>query len=99
MKKQKIKEEVKYNFNWTYGVSIDTLITDLAELKHLGVTEIEIEPYESYGSAGVEIKAFIERLETDEEVEKRIQKENEWQESIRNRKLKEYEKLKTELGL
>ena len=99
MEKKAIKEKVNFNFDWTYGVSIDKLIDDLKELKKLGVTRLELEPYESYGCAGLEIEAFIERLETDEEVEKRIERKKEIDEHNKIVKQQQYERLKMELGL
>ena len=99
MEKKLIKEKVNYDFDWTYGVPIDKLIGDLNVLKGLGVTEIEIEPHESYGSAGVDISAFIERLETEEEVNKRIERKKEIEEHNKRVKQEQYERLKLELGL
>lgn len=99
MEKKLIKEKLNYNFDWTYGVAIDKLISDLITLKGLGVTEILIEAYESYGSAYVDIEAFIERLETDEEVNKRIQRKKEIEERNKRAKQEQYERLKLELGL
>lgn len=99
MEKKIIKEKVNFNFDWTYGVSIDKLIEDLKELKNLGVTILQLEPYESYGSAGLDIEAFIERLETDEEVEKRIERKKEIEEHNKKVKQQQYERLKMELGL
>jgi len=99
MEKKLIKEKVNYKFDWTYGVPIDKLIHDLNILKGLGVTEIEIEPYESYGTADIDITAFIERLETDEEVNKRIKRKIEIEEHNKRVKQEQYERLKLELGL
>ena len=99
MKKQVIRFKVDFDFNWTYGVEIKKLKEDLDTLEKLGVTEIEIEAEENYGSASVTIEAFINRIETDEECNARINKENQRQEDIKRRELAELEKLKSKYGM
>jgi hypothetical protein len=99
MKKQVRRFKVDFDFNWTYGVEIKKLKDDLDALEKLGVTEIEIEAENNYGSASVTIEAFINRLETDEECNARITKENQRQEDIKRRELAELEKLKSKYGM
>jgi hypothetical protein len=99
MKKQVRRFKVDFDFNWTYGVEIKKIREDLDTLEKLGVTEIEIESKEGYGSASVTIEAFINRIETDEECKARIDKENQRQEDIKRRELAELEKLKSKYGL
>lgn len=99
MKKQLRRFNVPFDFNWAYGVEIKKLKDDLDILEKLGATEIEIEVQESYGSASVSIEAFTHRIETDEEYNTRINKENERQEDIKRRELAELEKLKSKYGM
>jgi hypothetical protein len=99
MEKQVRRFKVDFDFNWTYGVEIKKLREDLDTLEKLGVTEIEIEAEENYGSASVTIEAFINRIETDEECKARIDKENQRQEDINRRELAELEKLKSKYGM
>lgn len=99
MEKKTIKEKIKFDFSWTYGVEIEQLKKDLDELEKLGATEIEIEAEESYGCASITIEAFKFRLETDDELEIRLNKTNEFNERQKQIKLAQFEKLKSELGL
>ncbi len=98
MDKQVRKFKIDFDFNWTYGVEIKKLREDLDTLEKLGVTEIEIEAEENYGSASVTIEAFINRLETDEECKARVDNKNKRQEDIKRRELAELEKLKLKYG-
>ena len=72
MEKQIRKFKVNFDFDWTYGVQIKKLKEDLETLEKLGVTEIEIEAEDNWGSPSVTIEAFAERLETDEEFKERL---------------------------
>ena len=72
MEKQIRRFKVNFDFNWTYGVEIKKLKEDLETLEKLGVSEIEIEAEDNWGSPSVTIEAFAERLETDEEAKERI---------------------------
>lgn len=96
MEKQIRRFKVDFNFNWTYGVKIDKLKEDIKKLEDLGVTEVSIEPDEDYyGNSIVTIVALAERLETDEEAKKRIDKENKNREDSEKRDLELYKRLKT----
>ena len=99
MGKQVKRFEVPFNFDWTYGVTIEKLRKDLDELEKLGVKEIDIEVEENCGTASVTIEAFIEREETDEEFEKRVNEEKQRQEEIKRRELQQLEQLKSKYGL
>ena len=99
MKKQVKRFEVPFYFDWTYGVTIEKLRKDLDELEKLGVKEIDIETEENWGSTSVTINAFIEREETDEEFEKRVNEEKQWQEEIKRRDLQQLEQLKSKYGV
>lgn len=69
--------KVDYSLDWTYGIEISKLRADLNELEKLGATHVEIEPYNSYDSAYVDIDAYANRLETDEECKERLEAEKE----------------------
>lgn len=99
MEKEVRRFKVDFDFNWTYGVEIKKIKEDLDTLEKMGVTEIEIEAEENWGSVSVTIGAYINRLETDDEYKTRIDKENQRQEEIKRRELAELEKLKSKYGL
>lgn len=94
MKKEIRKFAVDYELKWLWGVSISQIRKDLDELEKLGVTEIQIEPYESWGSVFANVDAYIERLETDEEYKERIESEIKRKEEERQREMQQYEALK-----
>lgn len=91
--------EIEYDFNWSYGISIDDLQKDLDELRKLGVTHIDIEPQSSYDVPYISYQAISRRMETPEEYEERIAKDKAWQEELRRRDVEQYERLKEKLGL
>lgn len=99
MEKQVRRFKVDFDFNWTYGVKIKKLKEDLDTLEKLGVTEIEIKGEEIYGCIDITIEAFIHRIETDEECNARINRENLRQEYIKRTELAELEKLKLKYGM
>jgi len=94
-KSDKIKRNfnVDYYFDWTYDVTIEKIRKDLDELEKLGVTSIEIEAEECYGSYSVSIKAIANRLETNEEYLERKKKEKEYSDRIKQMELKQLETL------
>lgn len=94
MEKQVKRFTVPFDFDWTYGVTIEKLRKDLDELEKLGVKEIEIETEDIYGDTSINIQAFCIRLETDDEYNKRINKERERQEAIKQKELADLEWLK-----
>ena len=99
MKKRVKRFEVPFYFEWTYGVAIEKIRKDLDELEKLGVKEIDIETEEGWDSTSVTITAFMEREETDEEFEKRVNEEKQRQEKIKRRELQQLEQLKAKYGV
>ena len=99
MEKQVRRFKVDFDFNWTGGVEIKKLKEDLETLEKLGVTEIEIDAENNWEFPYVTIKAFIDRIETDEECNARVAKENQRQEDIKRRELEQFEKLKSKYGM
>lgn len=99
MEKRIDRFKVPFEFNWTYGVTIEKLRKDLDDLEKLGVTEICIEPDDSWNCPIVTIEAFIEREETDEEFQKRVNEETQRQEEIKRRELKQFAEIKAKYGL
>ena len=71
MKKQKIQIPVDYNLDWNFSVDLNKIKNDILELEKLGATHIEITSSVSYDCAEIEIQAFVERQETEEEYQKR----------------------------
>jgi len=94
MEKQIRRFKVNFDFDWTYGVEIKKLKEDLETLEKLGVTEIEIEAEDNWGSPSVTIEAFTERLETDEEFSERIRMKEQTKKSFEQMELEQYERLK-----
>jgi len=94
MEKQIRRFKVNFDFNWTYGVEIKKLKEDLETLEKLGVTEIEIEAEDNWGSPSVTIEAFTKRLETDEEFSERIRMKEQTKKSFEQMELEQYERLK-----
>jgi hypothetical protein len=97
---EKITKRIKleYPLNWMYGIEISKIREDLDELEQIGATHIEIESYESYGSAFTTIEAVCERIETDEECAKRLLEHEYKKDEIRQRELVEFERLKSKYG-
>lgn len=86
--------DVDFYFDWTDGVKLSKLKEDIIKLEKLGVTDIEIELYTFYGSDGISIEAFYERLETEQEYEDRIEHEKRLKEGEKIRELAELKRLK-----
>ena len=99
MEKQLRRFKVDFDFNWTYGVEIKKLKEDLDTLEKLGVTEIEIEAEDNWGSPSVTIEAFIKRIETDEEFNIRVAEINRRHEENKRIELEQLEKLKSKYGM
>ena len=92
-KKQIRNFTVPFNFNWSYGVSIDQIREDLDKLEKLGVTEIDIETYDDYGDASIIISAISKREETDLEQQERINHLKRFNERNKQRELEQLKKL------
>ncbi len=99
MKKQERRFEISYNLDWTYGVSIEKLKADIAEVEKLGATEIEIESYSEYDSIYINVKAIARRLETDAEAKERAKAERKSANIRKAHELRQLEILKAKYGL
>lgn len=97
---EKIERDFKvgFDFDWTYGVSVQKMKSDLEVLEKLGATQIDIESEDSYGSCSVVIKAMARRLETDEECNARIAEQNRRKETTERLERQQFEKLKAKFG-
>jgi hypothetical protein len=77
MEKQIRNFEIDYKLNWTYGVEISKIKNDIEKLEKLGATHIDIEMNgNNVDELYIEVKASVNRLETDDEYNLRIKKEN-----------------------
>jgi len=92
---------IPFKFDWEYGVEISQIKSDLEELEKKGATHILIEGYgDGDGDwSGVNFKAYVDRLETDEEHQQRILSDNKRAEAIRDMELKQLEQLKQKYEL
>lgn len=90
---------IPFNFDWEYGVEISKLRSDLDEIEKKGATHILIEGYGDDNWSGVNFKAYVDRLETDEEHQQRILSDDQRAEAIRELELKELLRLKQKYGL
>lgn len=85
------KVPVDYMLHWTCGVTVEKIREDLDILEKLGVVEVLIE---TDWNNDIQIEAYINRLETDEEYEKRIEEERLRKKALELRELQQFEKLK-----
>ena len=69
MEKKIITTQIEFDFDWTCNVSIEQLKKDIEKLEQLGATHVDIDSGDS-----IEIEAYNERYETDEEFKMRIEK-------------------------
>lgn len=99
MEKQVKQFDVDFNFDWTYGIKISKLRADLDELEKLGATHIDIKASVFYDSSELTIEAKCERLETDEEFEKRVNKIKQREALEKQRELNELNRLRQKYGL
>lgn len=90
--------KIDYTLDWTYGVSISKIREDLDAIEKLGATHVEIEHGVSYDCSYVEIDAYAERIETDEECKQRIDEMNARQAEVKRRELQQLEALKLKYG-
>lgn len=81
MEKIIVKEEVYVYMGWFQGVTLTELKENIKTLEELGITYIELNVSELYGN---DVTCYKERLETDEEFNKRLELQ-----SIRAEKQKE----------
>jgi len=99
MKKEIRRFPIKYYCDWTWGITIEELEKDLAELKKLGVTHIDIEPTDDYGSPSINIEFISERLETDKECYEREKEAKEKEEYLKLQDLKKFNEIKSKYNL
>jgi hypothetical protein len=74
MKNQVRRFEVKFDFEWEYGVEISKIREDLDALEKLGATRVDIVADANYDCACISFQGYVEREETDEEYLKRTTK-------------------------
>lgn len=86
--------EIEKDLDWTNGIQIADLRNELCRLEKAGATHIEIEPYNSYDCAYVDIIAYANREETDEECKQRLEKEQKHKDDIERMELEQLRKLK-----
>ena len=103
LKIKKNMEKIERRFNIDYHLSwscieIKKMREDLDLLETLGATYIEINCYDDYGSIYAEIKAYAERIETDEECKAREEEEFQRKERTVRMELDQLEKLKLKYG-
>lgn len=94
MKKQVRIFEVKFDFEWGYGVEISKIREDLDVLEKLGATHVDIEADVSDGCAYVLFDGYVNREETDEEYLKRTTEELDRENRTKQRDLAELKRLK-----
>ena len=90
--------EVKFDFDWEYGVEISKLREDLDTLEKLGATHVDIDSYIDYDCASVSFNGYVDREETDSEQKYRINKEEARENNIKQRELEQLRKLKDKYG-
>lgn len=88
-----VKTEVPFKLDWS-EIEIKDMKKDLDTLEKFGATEIEIRIEDQYGYTELVIRAYTNRLETDQEYATRINTRNVCNEMIRLRELAELERLK-----
>jgi len=89
-KKRLIQEEQNIYFDWD-DVSLEKIESDIQNFKIHGVNHIEIDHDEF---RGMQFKCFINREETDEEFQKRLNQETERKDLLKERDRLEYLRLK-----
>ena len=85
--------EIERNLDWGYGIEIERLRGELDRLEKKGATHINIEPYSEFDVAYSNISAYANRIETDEELKERIEKEKARQKAIEEMEIEQLKKL------
>lgn len=85
--KKEIRVDIPFNFEWEDDISIQKLREDLVELEKRGAKNVSIRSSVDYDSSSLNIDAFVDRIETDEEFQKRIFEEKTKQDEIKRRDL------------
>lgn len=92
--RKKVSEPVHYYLDWSYSVTIEKMKDDLERLEELGATSIEISIDYGYDDdPSLSIQASRQRLETDDEYNRRIKIEEERLEEAKKRDLAQLEYL------
>jgi hypothetical protein len=99
MKKIERWFKVDYDLGWEYDGAISKIKKDIEELEKLGATHVEIDEETSFGESSIRIRAFSERMETDEEYQERIDEESKKEEEIKRRDLAKLEEIKSKYNL
>jgi hypothetical protein len=94
MEKQVRRFEVKFYFQWEYGVEISKIRDDLDALEKLGATHVEIEVGVRYDCAYMSFDGYVDREETDEEYLKRTTEQLDREKRTKQRDLAELKRLK-----
>jgi len=91
MEKKYINEKIPFYFDWSYQTSLEYLENDIAKMKELGVTDIEI----TYNDQmGFNYQCSKRRLETDDEFYNRTNAAKVNEQRLIAIELKELERLK-----
>ena len=85
---------INYSFDWEYGVSISKIREDLDALEELGASHIIIDTSTSDDCSYLIIEAVGERLETQEEYDRRIAEKQARENSFKDGELAELQRLK-----
>ena len=72
MEKQTREFKVDYELDWEYGVSLRQLELDVAVMKEMGVTNVNIDSGISYDCPYIIIEPVQSRIETDKEYKIRV---------------------------
>lgn len=64
--------DIPFKFDWLFGVEIKEIRKNLDELEKLGANEIYVAAESSYNDPYLVIKAYANRMETDDEFKSRI---------------------------
>lgn len=96
MEKLKKNFEINYPLEWGRDdVTIEQLSKDLYELKKRGATFVSMEIEYGYDDCHtIDVKAYVNRLETDDEFNERVAHEKANQELLKRREMAELERLK-----
>ena len=94
MEKQIKRFEIDYSLGWDGTMKLSEIEQDIAELKKLGATHIDIRAINEWEETFIVIKALHEREETDAEFESRVKSIERGEERKRMKELALLEELK-----
>ena len=98
MDKKVRRFDIEYDFRWEYSVEIKKIREDLGVLEELGATHIEMKAVHEYDDLYMEIVAYVERMETDEEYHARILEEKRKGDARTRRDLEQLRLLQKKYG-